>query len=548
MSADIFASLQTCIAPQLLPQVNMTLLPETADNQAGVFAALMDAVSEEGEVLEEEVSLPSVPEAVMTFTANNSFVRPIIEFLSGESAGPEIVQESEEALTPSPEAEDDDAVIWPEDEEIPEKASAHFELGPKVRELISRVKDYVSGKIQLPADEELAQLAEQVIRDENINELPEALREEIVQTVSEIASALRQEGGEDTHPAVKLLGAVADRIAPKVHEVPAKTDEDSESSEEQSETPEASAEFAGMVSLPSTPQQTELPDESSEQLRTPAPVKRRESASSQPAARQVSTPQPDSHVQPEDSPETPTAQDRPQSFREVLGSRTSEQDDSASDQPGSQDQPQSQGHSGSDSRDSASRPHTETRRTQTADTDSPTPARRTDSRPDFSAYFEGVLTSRRTASRTSPAPLDLRGTENFTQPSLVRNGITNVVRFIRADGVQKARVVVDPPALGRISVELTSGTSGVEASIKVSSEQIRQLVQDQLSQLRMNLSQQGVQVAEFTVDVQQDSTGQNQQGQDQRSPYMNYFADSEDDGETEEFRIDLEEGLLYWVA
>ena len=64
----------------------------------------------------------------------------------------------------------------------------------------------------------------------------------------------------------------------------------------------------------------------------------------------------------------------------------------------------------------------------------------------------------------------------------------------------------------------------------------------------MNLSQQGVQVAEFTVDVQQDSTGQNQQGQDQRSPYMNYFADSEDDGETEEFRIDLEEGLLYWVA
>ena len=61
---------------------------------------------------------------------------------------------------------------------------------------------------------------------------------------------------------------------------------------------------------------------------------------------------------------------------------------------------------------------------------------------------------------------------------------------------------------GRISVELTSSSSGVEASIKVASEQIRQLVQDQLTQLRMNLSEQGVQVAEFTVDVQQD----NQQG------------------------------------
>ena len=113
--------------------------------------------------------------------------------------------------------------------------------------------------------------------------------------------------------------------------------------------------------------------------------------------------------------------------------------------------------------------------------------------------------------------------------------------------MHKARVVVDPPALGRISVELTSGTSGVEASIKVSSEQIRQLVQDQLSELRMNLSQQGVQVAEFTVDVQQDNSGsQNQQGQ-QNNPYMNFFADDED-SETEEFRIDLEDGLLYWVA
>ena len=129
----------------------------------------------------------------------------------------------------------------------------------------------------------------------------------------------------------------------------------------------------------------------------------------------------------------------------------------------------------------------------------------------------------------------------------MRDGITNVVRFIRADGVQKARVIVDPPALGRISVELTSGTSGVEASIKVSSEQIRQLVQDQLSELRMNLSQQGVQVAEFTVDVQQDNSGShNQQGQ-QNNPYMNFFAD-DDDNETEEFRIDLEDGLLYWVA
>ena len=111
-------------------------------------------------------------------------------------------------------------------------------------------------------------------------------------------------------------------------------------------------------------------------------------------------------------------------------------------------------------------------------------------------------------------------------------------------------MIIDPPAIGRISVELTSGTSGVEASIKVASEQIRQLVQDQLTQLRMNLAEQGVQVAEFTVDVQQDNqfsgNSQNESQQDGRGNFIGTI--SEDDDDTEEFRIDLEEGLLYWVA
>ena len=124
----------------------------------------------------------------------------------------------------------------------------------------------------------------------------------------------------------------------------------------------------------------------------------------------------------------------------------------------------------------------------------------------------------------------------------------NTVRFIRADGVRKANIIIDPPALGRISVEIVSSSSGVEASVKVASEQIRQIVQEQITQLRDNLSQQGVQVSELTVDVQQDSTGQGQNSghEDRRSPYS--FTAPENDDDAEEFRIDLEEGLLYWVA
>ena len=186
------------------------------------------------------------------------------------------------------------------------------------------------------------------------------------------------------------------------------------------------------------------------------------------------------------------------------------------------------------------------------DNERQTSTRRTESRNDFQSFFEGVLNSRRaspTSSSETAQPLSLRENFGFNQSATIRGGLVNVVRFIRADGVQKANVVIDPPALGRISVELTSSSSGVEASIKVSTEQIRQLVQDQLTQLRMNLSEQGVQVAEFTVDVQQDNQqGSHSQNENQQDGQRNFIGGLEEEDDTEDFRIDLEDGLLYWVA
>ena len=169
------------------------------------------------------------------------------------------------------------------------------------------------------------------------------------------------------------------------------------------------------------------------------------------------------------------------------------------------------------------------------------------SRNDFQTFFEGVLNNRRTVSQEVSAPLNLRSSFNFNQAETLREGFVNVVRFIRADGLQKANMIIDPPALGRISVELTSTTSGVEAALKVSSEQVRILVQSQITQIRMNLSQQGVQVTEFSVDVQQDNS-QNNNNSGQQNDRGQYFNFNQDDDESEEFRIDLEEGLLYWLA
>ena len=553
MTADIFASLQAYTEPQALGQVITGTSPENADSQSGIFAALMDeyaSLSDSGEILGQALLpvMQDTEEQMITFASSNSFVRPVIELLTEETSEPDIVPESED----TPEIASDDAVIWPEDEELPNTDMP--ELGRTVKKLVSKVKDAVSEELQ---DTDLQAVAEQVIAEEGLDDIPDTLRQEIAYTVNEIAAALRHDDGKDTQPVVKLLGAVAERIAPKVQAVQPKT----ESDEDSDTMPDALydiADFTGYTVITNfTPQNQDMPEEdthlnptlnsdglpASSSLRKGGREGRLQGMPSEVVMKQDTT---------DDMPEP---QEHTQTFREVFEDRNIQQEDSGQDQTGSQPQSenQHQGQSDSGTGSTSSRSRTNARqidsRTQTDDsgTSSGTSTRRTDSRSDFAAYFEGVLTSRRTASRTSPAPLDLRGTENFTQSSGVRDGITNVVRFIRADGVQKARVVVDPPALGRISVELTSGTSGVEASIKVSSEQIRQLVQDQLSELRMNLSQQGVQVAEFTVDVQQDNSGsQNQQGQ-QNNPYMNFFAD-DDDNETEEFRIDLEDGLLYWVA
>lgn len=168
---------------------------------------------------------------------------------------------------------------------------------------------------------------------------------------------------------------------------------------------------------------------------------------------------------------------------------------------------------------------------------------------DFENFFDNILTRKGQSDLKTP-PLELVKDSPFSHNSTLRSGLENIVRFAKTDGSHKATLIVDPPALGRISVELTHGTSGIEASIKVSSEHIRQIIQDQLSQLRMSLSQQGVQLTQFSVDVQQDNSGQ-QQGFQQQQPRRALGGNDIPDDTPEDqatFRVDLNQGLLYWVA
>ena len=179
----------------------------------------------------------------------------------------------------------------------------------------------------------------------------------------------------------------------------------------------------------------------------------------------------------------------------------------------------------------------------------PRSAERMDSRPDFQTFLDGIAASRRLA-QSAAAPLELsRGT--LPDPgTALREGLENVVRFARMNGEQRASLIVDPPALGRLTVELTSGAAGLE-DIKVSSEQVRHLVQDHIVQLRMSLAQQGVQLAQFSVDVQQDDGRGRQgfgQGQGNRRRSRSGAAGEDDEAAGTLFRVDLNEGLLHWVG
>jgi hypothetical protein len=165
----------------------------------------------------------------------------------------------------------------------------------------------------------------------------------------------------------------------------------------------------------------------------------------------------------------------------------------------------------------------------------------------FEQFFDGVRRGE-TRGDVHRESLNLAKDAPLPRNEALREGLDNVVRFIRVSGEQKAALIVDPPALGRISVELTNNAVGLEASIKVGSEQARQLIQDQLAQLRWSLAQQGVQLTHFSVDVQQDN-GRREQGQnsDRRRVEASTRNDM-DEGEETVFRVDLDQGLLYWVA
>jgi hypothetical protein len=131
------------------------------------------------------------------------------------------------------------------------------------------------------------------------------------------------------------------------------------------------------------------------------------------------------------------------------------------------------------------------------------------------------------------------------------DGLLLVVGFMSGEDSSEVRIVVEPPAMGRVDVSLKSSSIGVEAMFRVDNEELRQMVQNQLDSLRTSLQAQGIHVSGLSVDIR-NGDGRDGRGEPGAKSKKARAAGGGDETEFAEdarvVRLDLERGLLHWVA
>jgi flagellar hook-length control protein FliK len=147
----------------------------------------------------------------------------------------------------------------------------------------------------------------------------------------------------------------------------------------------------------------------------------------------------------------------------------------------------------------------------------------------------------------APAIYTLMSADKFGE------GLRSVMTIMTRDGGAEARIVVEPPALGRVDISLRSSAGGVEANFRVDNEELRQMVQKQLDSLKESLTAQGIHISGMTVDIKNNEGDRGKTGvpkKGRRSARAGGAEELDEDiGDSASvLRLDLEKGLLHWVA
>ncbi|MFU1792374.1 flagellar hook-length control protein FliK [Paenibacillus azoreducens] len=122
---------------------------------------------------------------------------------------------------------------------------------------------------------------------------------------------------------------------------------------------------------------------------------------------------------------------------------------------------------------------------------------------------QGINASVKTASTPAQVPV-----ENFSQE--MSGFVVNKLEFVKQHGVSEARITLYPERLGQVDIKLTMQNGQLVAQFTTEHAATRDLLEQQMSQLRSSLQTQGVQVEKLVVT--QNPSPQSQMYHDGRQP------------------------------
>ncbi|HBK81582.1 MAG TPA: hypothetical protein DDZ83_18265 [Nitrospinae bacterium] len=127
----------------------------------------------------------------------------------------------------------------------------------------------------------------------------------------------------------------------------------------------------------------------------------------------------------------------------------------------------------------------------------------------LSARLDGAADSQATAPQAGSRAESILKLQ--VQRQLLEATVSRLKIALR-DGVAQARIRLNPPSLGRMEIRLQVESHTLNARVTVESAWVKDAVMSNLRELRETLQEQGVEVEQFTVDIDAGTNGKKSSG------------------------------------
>jgi flagellar hook-length control protein FliK len=123
--------------------------------------------------------------------------------------------------------------------------------------------------------------------------------------------------------------------------------------------------------------------------------------------------------------------------------------------------------------------------------------------------------------------------------------IVEGARFQVENGQTKAKIFLQPPSLGKLNLQIITRENQVKVTFFAENSQVKEIIENNLSQLRQSFVEQGLRVDNFDVFVDYQPSGQ-PDGQD--NPFGSFRAHREENGKPDFEEGDAPGGSRRWLS